>query len=409
MTTSELKSKIAESKNKGWYQSLAFNLNLPHVGYKISLTGMVAAYDFALKQCKRFTEFENLPEELLDSKRKFQNFKLTIIQIINDDKENEYKWRDAVSKLNDPHSKVFPSDIPETDFLVNLHLNNKQYYKPAYDFIISKTSYITKDQFTAYVLAYEFLNRESSKIVERSAIEQKSIEKIKNDFQKQVSESETQLTEYLAANNEKVFQAGNDFDNLLKEKQQHYDNWYKNADVGFEEFFKSSKEKIQAAEDLYKEKLKMEAPAQYWSQRALKLRKEGFRWLYWFIGCIMVGCGILIWVLGKIADGTLEKIFSETSVAIKWSIVLITLISFLAYGLKMFLKLTFSSFHLVRDAEEREQLTYVYLALQKEKGVDQTERHLIMQSLFSRADSGLLKDDAGPTMPGNIIDQVAKK
>ena len=68
--------------------------------------------------------------------------------------------------------------------------------------------------------------------------------------------------------------------------------------------------------------------------------------------------------------------------------------------------MTFSTFHLSRDAEEREQLTYVFLAMQKEKAIDPTERHLIMQSLFSRADTGLLKDEGSPTMPGNIFDKV---
>ena len=68
--------------------------------------------------------------------------------------------------------------------------------------------------------------------------------------------------------------------------------------------------------------------------------------------------------------------------------------------------MTFSTFHLVRDAEEREQLTFVFLAMQKEKAIDPTERHLIMQSLFSRADTGLLKDEGSPTMPGNIFDKV---
>ena len=71
-----------------------------------------------------------------------------------------------------------------------------------------------------------------------------------------------------------------------------------------------------------------------------------------------------------VADGTLQKVFAETSTAIKWSVAFITLISFLAYGIRTFAKLTFSSFHLVRDAEEREQLTYVYLALKKEQKID---------------------------------------
>jgi len=162
-------------------------------------------------------------------------------------------------------------------------------------------------------------------------------------------------------------------------------------------------------ENLYRQKLKLEAPAKYWSDRAKSLRKEGYWWLGGLITSIIITVSILVWVLSKIADGTIEHIFDNTGIAIKWTVVPITLVSFLTYAIRIFSKLTFSSFHLVRDAEEREQLTYVYLALQKEKGIDETERHLIMQSLFSRADSGLLKDDSSPTMPGNIIDKIVQK
>jgi hypothetical protein len=112
-------------------------------------------------------------------------------------------------------------------------------------------------------------------------------------------------------------------------------------------------------------------------------------------------------VLFFISDGTLKDLFSATGSAIRWSIVFVTFVSFLAYAIRIFAKLTFSAYHLFRDAEEREQLAYVYLALKKEKNIDDTERHLIMQSLFSRADSGLLRDDSSPTMPGgSVIEKI---
>ena len=79
-----------------------------------------------------------------------------------------------------------------------------------------------------------------------------------------------------------------------------------------------------------------------------------------------------------------------------------TFISFLAYGIRALHKVAFSSFHLSRDSEEREQLTYVYLALIKENAIDEKDKNLIMQSLFSRAETGLLKDDSGPTMPNDM-------
>ena len=408
-TVAEIKTKIAESKNKGWFQSLVFTLNLPYIKYNISFTGLAAIYDYTYKQCNRFSEFGTLPDELKNSKTKFENLKLTIIQIINEDKENEYKWKDILRDMSSRADKLFPADIPETDFLVNLYLNDKELYRSAYNFITGNINYITKDQFLAYTLTYEFLNGETSKIAERSSIEQKAISKLKNDFSKQISESETHITEYLAQNKDKVDQVAKDFDELVKGKNEHYFNWYNNTSNGFEDFFKKSKEKITEVENLYREKLKMEAPAKYWNDRAATLRTEGRKWLILLILSIVVGIGLLIWSLAEISAGTLDKIFQNNGTAIKWSVVFITLISFIAFAIKIFSKLTFSSYHLVRDAEEREQLTYVYLALKKEKGIDETERHLIMQSLFSRADSGLLKDDSGPTMPGQIIDQVTKK
>jgi hypothetical protein len=65
----------------------------------------------------------------------------------------------------------------------------------------------------------------------------------------------------------------------------------------------------------------------------------------------------------------------------------------------MLAKMTFSSFHLQRDAEEREQLAYVYLALVNESKADDESQKIILQSLFSRAETGLLSGENGPTMP----------
>ncbi|WP_458294000.1 DUF6161 domain-containing protein [Geobacter anodireducens] len=46
--------------------------------------------------------------------------------------------------------------------------------------------------------------------------------------------------------------------------------------------------------------------------------------------------------------------------------------------------------------------------LVNETEIDTESRKIILQSLFSRSDSGLLTGDHGPTMPG-ISDVVSKK
>ncbi len=71
-----------------------------------------------------------------------------------------------------------------------------------------------------------------------------------------------------------------------------------------------------------------------------------------------------------------------------------------AYLLKVISRLAFSSFHLMRDAEEREQLTYLYLSLTNESVIDKDSRDIILQALFSRSETGLLAQEHGPTMPG---------
>jgi len=91
---------------------------------------------------------------------------------------------------------------------------------------------------------------------------------------------------------------------------------------------------------------------------------------------------------------------------IRGMIILATIISFAAYLVRICGKLTFSSFHLQRDSEEREQLTMVFLALIEEGAIEQKERDLILQSLFSRADTGLLGGDSSPTMPLSIIEKL---
>lgn len=65
------------------------------------------------------------------------------------------------------------------------------------------------------------------------------------------------------------------------------------------------------------------------------------------------------------------------------------------------------AYHLARDAYERYQLTHVYLSLLDVKAVNDNERSIVLQSIFSRADTGLLKGDSSPAFPG-MLEQILK-
>ena len=122
---------------------------------------------------------------------------------------------------------------------------------------------------------------------------------------------------------------------------------------------------------------------------------------------------VAIFTLGVVLMHSPEQMYvswfgADKSVAIRWSIVFVTLVSFLAFAIRAVAKVMFSAFHLARDSEERHTLTFFYLALLKDSSVEKEDRQLIMQSLFSRADTGLLKDDGGPTMPNDVSKILGK-
>ena len=411
MTIKEVKEFIANSPNKDWLQGYNLKINNPHINFSQNFEGVINIYEFISRQADGFASYKGLPGELNKIKESFINAKGNLLTLLTQGDINKSTWDSSLRRISGGNREpVFLFDSVELKFLLKIHEENPKLFAGAFEYLTGATSRPTQKDFLAgYLLAYEFESKDFSSIAERKEAEKKSILTTRADFQKKIGEAEKEVVEYLSRTNTKFNEYANQIDTTKKEKDKTFNEWFKKTTEDFSAFNISSLQKIKDLEDLYQQKLKLEAPAKYWNERAKKLRIEGTRWLIGLIICIVITVGMLVWVLNKIADGTIETIFRDTGIAIKWSIALVTLISFLAYGVRIFSKLTFSSFHLVRDAEEREQLTYVYLALQKEAKIDQTERHLIMQSLFSRADSGLLKDDASPTMPGNIIDQAFKK
>ena len=76
------------------------------------------------------------------------------------------------------------------------------------------------------------------------------------------------------------------------------------------------------------------------------------------------------------------------------------------YMLRLFVRMCMSCYHQARDAEERSKLASFYLSLFEKGVVSDKERALVINSLFSRADTGLLKRDSGPVMSQNVTELV---
>jgi hypothetical protein len=172
------------------------------------------------------------------------------------------------------------------------------------------------------------------------------------------------------------------------------------------------KERIKELEDLYTEKLRLSAPAQYWEDTKKSYFNQGIVWTLLTVALTIGFLWGIKWLIFNIQkqESVIAKVTKTINFdTVKYGILLTLCISVGIFLVNFFIKLAISAFHLSRDANERLQLTHLYLALLNENAITTEERVIVLQSLFSRADTGLLKGDSSPTIPDNgIIGLISK-
>ncbi len=419
MTQTEFRKILSETKNTKWFNSVEINLRYTHLNLSFDFKGFGHIHRFVSQQIKGWEKLsENLPNELLASKKHFEFIENQLISFINSygSQENESNldshFRNPKNQIQSHTGIHFTYDCPETEFLIDVYKNHTQSFIGAYTYLTGNLNQniAVKDNFNGYLLAYEFTLKDSTLITERRNKEKSSLSKLRNDFQNSLPKLDSELVEHLKNSTEKYEGFGTSLDEFKEDKEKTYSDWFINTKGEFEEFSNKSDERLKELEDTYKEKLKLEEPALYWSKRGEKLKKQGWIALGVLVGLVL----IVVFSLGQLLWTTPEQIYEsffngDKSAAIRWSIIYITFISFMAFAIKAVTKVMFSSFHLARDCEERHTLTYFYLSLLKDSKVEKEEKQLIMQALFSRAETGLLKDDSSPTMPNDIIGKFMSK
>lgn len=418
MDIKDFRKLVNDSPIKDKLNNLKTVLNYPHLESKLELAGIQSIYKFIHDQVIGWNHIENIPEYLAHSKRHFETLKARIIGLTeyfieNNVSQFDYTWNQLISEIQNPRFQneyyVFLIDSPETDFLLKVNTKNINHTQGAIDFITSVTINFNKGiyYFTGVLFAYEFKNQKESEILQRRNNEKISLGQIREKYNNYIVEAEQQLNGNLSDAKENLTSHFETVDALKQEKNKNFEDWFKSTEEGFDDFYSKAQESIKVNEDLYREKLRLEAPAKYWKDRAILLKSEGDKYLNWLIKTSVIAAILLFILLLTLGTDFYETAFNDRIKGIKWSIILITIVSLLAFTIKILSKMTFSSFHLSRDAEEREQLTHFYLALKKDTAIEPEERQLILQSLFSRADTGLLKDDSSPTMPTSIIEKFS--
>lgn len=284
--------------------------------------------------------------------------------------------------------------------LIECHVNHGSEAADAFIALVVQNNFprqiYDKSSFLGVMAGYEFLSQDSD-IVKRRNGEKVSLGHLRNQ---------------LAAAKENLFRE-------IEGLKTDYNQWYKQVQRTTKQlhsnFEGSSSKQVQEQseqfneklgtwlqtmdelENTYEEKLRLSKPAKYWSDAAKKFRWQGgFLALAIFIS-VFVGLGYFVeffttWLQGQelaIKLNTLQGV-----------VLFSTILAIYAFFIRVLSRLTFSSFHLMRDAEEREQLTYLYLALSKETEIDKETREIVLQALFSRSMTGLLAQEHGPSIPG---------
>lgn len=272
------------------------------------------------------------------------------------------------------------------------------------DFLIKKqcASLNDRDNLIGVLLGYEFLIQDSD-IVKRSASERESLSRLRDGLSSSKNDLIREVDEF--KNNYNSWYSGiiRDWPKWLSTNKEEHAAAQNNYKEEFDNYIAQCKENQFTLEETYEELLRLEKPAKYWRMAAKRYRLQGLLWSLTLVASIAVGLFYFsnfysLWLLGEDTELNLGSI--------QGIIIFGALVTVYAFLVRVLSKITFSSFHLMRDAEEREQLTYLYLSLINNKAVDERSREIVFQALFSRSETGLLASESGPTMP--VISEIIK-
>ena len=250
--------------------------------------------------------------------------------------------------------------------------------------------------FLGAMAGYEFMNQDSE-ILSRRKGEEESIDRLRLRLEEVTNTAITQTEKFTDSIDDWDKKRRMSWSDFVKKTEQSNLEENKARTEKFDIYMDECGTGISTLESTYQELLRLQKPAQYWNAASRKYGIQGMWWciilvLVVLIGIVYFGDFFSIWLSGQQMEVQLNTV--------QGVILFGTFVAVYAFLLRTLSRLAFSSFHLMRDAEEREQLTYLYLALVNDKKIDDDSREIVLQALFSRTETGLLVSESGPTMPG---------
>lgn len=391
----ELQSTIPENFN------LTFKENAD--GTELNFSHPISVIEFAQFEFKQWENSPELPTIRMESMDFFKSIidgTNSITIRLSQNVSNTNYWNELNQLFINKRMTVFRQSQEIVQILYKLLEVDNDIFHGALNFIV-KEDRRSKQRQQGEALAVSYFIESNPKVPHPKADDKKTMTVKYEAFENWKIQEAEKFNKLTNEKEKRVNQLLDDLELQFKETQTKFDQWF-NVETrkSYTEWFQESQSKLTHLTDTYEKSLALSKPADYWAERGKKLTKQGNIAMGIAIVLVLVTCAFLAYILIKAPDAIFTDWFqSSYSKAVRWSILFVTFVSFLAFVLRALIKFMFSSFHLARDCQERYTLTYFFLSISNNAEIKEEERKLIIQSLFSRADTGLLKEDGGPTMP----------
>lgn len=423
MELKELKKIIQESPNTEDLNKMELTVVFPQIDEKYDLVGLYNIFAFFQEQSVHWTlkGIDNIPKSFDYSINFFKTAVFHLESLIEAYlRSNLTGFSGFIGDFPSyernyfkPTTTIFTYNAPEVEFLLNLYNKNVELFDSAFNFITDNGVIVSsKKSLLGYILAYEFQNKENSAIFNRRESDKKSISRIRseiatlknnyeNDVITTIKRLEKDYNQTVKVQDERIISSKKTLKNWISSQRISFTTFLDSTNNNFKDLFENTNQEFDNLQNQYGELLKLQEPVKYWRDRAELLNRKANELLKYIVGISLLFALLVYGLLWFTPEDLLKSIFSDDKTkAIRWSFVFVIFISIFFVVIRALLKFMFSNFHLARDAEEREKLTYLYISLLSKGDVSEEERKIVFQALFSRSDTGLLKEDSSPTMPG---------
>ena len=216
---------------------------------------------------------------------------------------------------------------------------------------------------------------------------------IKNFEQKTLRPAQDKLEQLLQEAGETQQQITRFIEEKRKEVQDQVDKNIAEMDdykSKVDDWEAKKQESLNALEETYRKKLQLEAPEVLWNERSKKYRIWAWCWAFGLVLAAIILLRVIAWFVHSLHE--FPKGITEKVPFLSQQVLFIGVISFFVYIIRVIVKIVMSNHHIAMEYEQKAALTRFYQALTYEgTEVDDNEKLIIMSTLFSKVDTGLVK------------------